>query len=64
MFTDVPNFNFIVSQTPPSDIVSLLNDLFAQFDRLLQINKVEAMCFTIHLCAFMCVYTGVQSRRY
>ncbi|VDN60530.1 unnamed protein product [Dracunculus medinensis] len=34
MFSDVPNFNNIVPNCEPKEIVALLNDLFTKFDRL------------------------------
>ena len=40
MFSDVPNFANIVPQTAPTDVVSLLNELFTRFDRLIAINNV------------------------
>jgi class 3 adenylate cyclase len=60
MFSDVPNFGNIVPQTPPTEVVALLNNLFTQFDRLVQINEVSRH---MHVCAHCkVIVTGVQSR--
>ncbi|GMR37180.1 hypothetical protein PMAYCL1PPCAC_07375, partial [Pristionchus mayeri] len=39
MFSDVPNFQSIVPNCPPKDVVFLLNELFTKFDRLVILQK-------------------------
>ncbi|KAF8376554.1 gcy-36 [Pristionchus pacificus] len=39
MFSDVPNFAFIVTKCEPKQIVSMLNDLFTRFDRIIGFNE-------------------------
>ncbi|EYC18642.1 hypothetical protein Y032_0027g1630 [Ancylostoma ceylanicum] len=40
MFSDVPNFQSVLSNSQPKDIVQMLNDLFHRFDRLVLMHKV------------------------
>ncbi|RCN43640.1 heme NO binding associated [Ancylostoma caninum] len=40
MFSDVPNFQLVLSHSQPKDIVQMLNDLFHRFDRLVLMHKV------------------------
>ena len=40
MFCDVPSFQQIVPHCAPKDVVTLLNDLFTKFDRLVILQKV------------------------
>lgn len=41
VFADIENFTGLSSQSPPSEIVDLLNDLFSRFDWLAELHGLE-----------------------
>lgn len=38
LFADIQGFTSLASKCPPQELVQLLNDLFARFDRLAQVS--------------------------
>ncbi|GMS92382.1 hypothetical protein PENTCL1PPCAC_14557, partial [Pristionchus entomophagus] len=50
MFSDVPQFAIIVSKSEPKQIVTMLNELFTRFDRLISFNDAVYKVETVGDC--------------
>jgi class 3 adenylate cyclase len=46
LFADIQGFTSLASKCPPQELVQLLNDLFARFDRLAQVSGGRVRSFS------------------